>query len=233
MKKHVYEKPQKDFLLISILALLVVAFFVLGTVLSHGVRENRSADLPDSYDNLIGKLVINEIMTNNDGSYANEKGAACDFLEIYNGTAKTVNLDGYGLSDRKDRIKWAFSNTVLGPGEYIVVALTGKLEDGFNADFKLSSKGGENVILTNPRGKVIDAVETVALSKGQVMARDGSGQWVIYGYATPGQDNSREGLEKYIASLQAEGRKWSSMNCCPAITATSSMKTAGGKATLN
>ncbi len=206
MKKHVYEKPKMDFLLISILTFLVIAFFVLGAILSRGVEENKSSDLPDSYENLIGKLVINEIMTNNDGSYANEKGAACDFLEIYNGTAKAINLDGYGLSDRKDRIKWAFSNTTLQPGQYIVVALTGKLEDGFNADFKLSSKGGENVILTNPRGKVIDAVETVSLSKGQVMARDGNGQWVIYDFATPGQDNSREGLEKYIASLQADGQ---------------------------
>ncbi|MBQ6654562.1 MAG: lamin tail domain-containing protein [Erysipelotrichaceae bacterium] len=204
MKKNVDAKPKKDFLLIAILTLLVIAFYAAGMLFSRGVKDNSSAEFPDSYENLINKLVISEIMTNNDGSYANENGAACDFLEIYNGSSKPVNLDGYGLSDKKDRIKWAFSNTVLQPGQYIVVALTGKLEDGYNAAFKLSSKGGENVILTNARGKVIDAVDTLALSKGQVMARDGNGQWVVYDYATPGYPNSREGLQQYVASLQSQ-----------------------------
>ncbi|MBR5048077.1 MAG: lamin tail domain-containing protein [Erysipelotrichaceae bacterium] len=204
MKKTNDYRVKRDPMLVTILSLLIIVFFVVGSILTRSKGVSEVSELPDSYENLVGKLIISEVLTNNDGSYANEKGEACDFLEIYNGSSAAVNLDGYGLSDRTDRIKWAFSNTVIEPQQYLVVSLTGRLEDGFNADFRLSSKGGETVILTNARGKVIDAVETVSLSKGQVMARDGNGQWVTYDRATPGYPNSQEGLQQYVASLQSD-----------------------------
>ncbi len=68
----------------------------------------------------------------------------------------------------------------------------------------MSSRGGEEVILTNASAKVIDAVETVAMGKNQSMARDENGQWVVYDYATPGQENSETGLANYVASLTVE-----------------------------
>ena len=93
--------------------------------------------IPDDSPININKLVISELMSSNNGVYVNENGVMCDYLELYNGTSKTINLNGYGLSDRKDTIKWTFGDVKIEPGEYLVVSLTGKLEEGLNAAMKL------------------------------------------------------------------------------------------------
>jgi len=203
MKKSNIQKQKPNTLLILILTVIVVGFFALSLLLSDSSSKAIISELPDSYENLINKLVISEVMTKNTGVYVNENAEIADYVEIYNGTSKTINLDGYGLSDRKDKIKWAFSNVTIAPGEYLVVALTGKLEEGNNASFKLSAKGGENIILTNPSGKVIDALETVSLSSNQAMIRDNDGSWKVVECGTPGFENSQEGFNAYSQSLLA------------------------------
>ena len=52
----------------------------------------------ESGDVNISKLVINEIMSANKGTYADENGKIYDYIEIYNGNVKDINL--------KDRIHW-------------------------------------------------------------------------------------------------------------------------------
>ena len=43
-------------------------------------------------NNNISKLVINEIVTSNDGVYSSEDGSICDFIELYNGNNYDINL---------------------------------------------------------------------------------------------------------------------------------------------
>lgn len=45
-------------------------------------------------------------MSNNGGIYVNSNNQVTDYVELYNGTDKAIDLTGYGLSDRKDRVKW-------------------------------------------------------------------------------------------------------------------------------
>ena len=52
-----------------------------------------------------------------------------------------------------------------------------------------------------PNGKVIDAVETVAIDSNMVMARNTDGKWVIQSKPTPGFSNTVEGHAEFLASL--------------------------------
>ena len=202
MKSRVKQTEKFDGLFVTLTILVVVAAIVASTLFG-GASSIPVNNLPDDDDNNINKLVISEIMSSNGGVWVNEDNEVCDYLEIYNGTSKTVKLDGYGLSDRTDTVKWVFTDTTLQPGEYVVVGLTGRLQSGHNAPFRLSSKGGETIVLVNPSSKVIDAVETVALGKNQAMMRDRDGNWFVSDYGTPGFPNNENGLNSYYASLKS------------------------------
>ena len=47
-------------------------------------------------------IAINEIMSSNELTLADEDGEFNDWIEIYNYGNTTVNLSGYGLSDQTD-----------------------------------------------------------------------------------------------------------------------------------
>lgn len=46
-----------------------------------------------------GQLVINEVVTSNKTCLTDEILGTPDFVELYNGSSRTVRLKGYGLSD--------------------------------------------------------------------------------------------------------------------------------------
>lgn len=199
------QAPKKK---VDLLFIITIIAIVALSVVAAGIAKIEKpkivpTPLPTEETINVNKLVISEIMTNNGGVFINSENQATDYLELYNGTDKTINLKGYGLSDRTDAVKWVFSDYSLQPGEYVVVGLTGKLQAGMNAAFKLSSKGGETVMLVNPNSKVIDAIETVALNKNNAMMRDGNGAWFVSEYGTPGYPNTQNGLTSYYESLLA------------------------------
>ena len=202
-KKTINNKINIKFILITLLALiLLIVASLFFSKQSSGVDPS---DLPDDIDSKINKLVINEVMSSNSGVYVNSDGKPTDYIELYNGTSKTINLNGYGLSDRKDEIKWAFNDVSIEPGAYLVVSLDSENSSGtLNANFSLKAAGGENVILTNSSGKVIDAVQTIALEKNEVMCRNENGSWITTYDATPGFENSLTGKQEYITSLSSD-----------------------------
>jgi hypothetical protein len=70
---------------------------------------------------------INEVMTSNSGAIADSDGDTPDWIEFYNSAATSVNLTGYGLSDKKDDpFQWVFPNSIVNPGEYLLVFASGK-----------------------------------------------------------------------------------------------------------
>ncbi len=88
-------------------------------------------------------LVINEIMARNFSTLADEHGEYEDWIEIYNTTAEPIGLGGYYLSDRYgEPTQWAFPDTSLGAGGYLVVWCDGDtLQGAMHASFKLDGDG--------------------------------------------------------------------------------------------
>ena len=197
-------KSNIGFFVIAIM--LIVVLTLVNYLSDKKANYLDKVELTDGEVN-ISKLVINEVMTSNKGAYADQNGKIFDYLEIYNGNEKYINLKDYGLSDDKGKVKWVFPETIIGPKEYVVVFLSGTRSEGLYTNFKLKSSGGEVMTLFKPNGKVVDAVETVALDSNTVMARDLNGKWVVQTEATPGYSNTKEGRSEFLASLISDDEK--------------------------
>jgi hypothetical protein len=84
---------------------------------------------------LSATVLISEFMASNSTSLVDGDGETSDWIEIYNGTSSQVNLAGWHLTDDQDDLdKWAFPaspQSVLDPGEYLVVFASGQLTDNY------------------------------------------------------------------------------------------------------
>lgn len=189
------------FFIVSISMLVVITIFSL--IFGNNTNNLDKEDLNNENINING-LVLNEIMSSNNGVIVDEKGNLYDYVEIYNGSDKAISLRNYGLSDEGEGVKWTFPDIEIQSKGYIVVRLNGESNGGMSANFKLKSTGGEVVALFKPNGKVVDAVETVSVDSNNVIARNNDGDWVIFDQPTPGFDNTIDGHKKFVNSLVSE-----------------------------
>lgn len=106
-----------------------------------------------------GDLVINEFMASNDMIVADQDGEFDDWIELYNNTDSEISLKGYSLSDNPQEAgKWLFPDISLAAGSYLIIwADKDTLQEGLHANFKLSASG-EDLILSNASGIVVDQV---------------------------------------------------------------------------
>ena len=93
-------------------------------------------------------LLINEFLASND-TYPDEHGEFDDWVELYNPTPCTVNLNGiYITDDLTDPTKYQIElglDSLLAQGEYVIIWCDNDSEQGpFHTDFKLSA-GGEQL----------------------------------------------------------------------------------------
>ena len=108
-----------------------------------------------------GKLYITEIMTKNTYTIKDSDGNYSDYIEIYNGYGKDINLEGYHLSDSEfETSKWTFQDIEIKANSYLVVYATGKdkcdkEKNICHTNFKLSSKG-EVITLSDKNGNIIN-----------------------------------------------------------------------------
>ncbi len=101
-------------------------------------------------------LQISEFMAVNDIGLDDEDRDEADWIEIHNAGTRTVNLEGWYLTDTaKDLTKWRFPVVVLEPDSYLVVFASGKdrrdPEGELHTNFKLSG-AGEYLGLVRPDG---------------------------------------------------------------------------------
>lgn len=199
------KKFKKNIMFFIVSFTLLVIILLLTTIFRDGGSSLDKVDLNDDDVN-ISSLVINEVMSSNNGVLADKNGNLYDYVEIYNGGNKDINLESYGLSDESE-VKWVFPNVTIKSKEYLVVYLSGTKENGLYAPFKLKSSGGETLTLFKPNGKVVDAVKTVSVDSNIVMARDADGKWVLQSLATPGYANNLDGHKKFIESINSSDEK--------------------------
>jgi len=199
------ELLKKNVLLIIIgIAVVILLLFFNGLVINKKQKEESLQD----QDIEINKLVINEILTSNKGVFVDEFGDSYDYIELYNGTNKDINLLNYGLSDREDgKIKWLFPDVLIKSNSYLIINLSGEKKDGLYASFSLKEEGGELVTLKKPNGKVVDTVKTVELDNNFSMSRNYNGEWIVTDEITPGHENTEKGRnEIVVASIDLEDK---------------------------
>jgi hypothetical protein len=108
--------------------------------------------------NLYSQVLINEIMASNATSHADvDYGTYCDWIELYNTTGSTIDLGGYFLSDDSGNpFMWQFkAGSMIAANGYLLVYADDS-GNGLHTNFKLA-KEGEQVILVNKQGDIIDS----------------------------------------------------------------------------
>lgn len=104
-------------------------------------------------------LVINEFMASNSTSFADANGQYDDWIELYNNTTNPINMLGLYLSDDfSNPTKWAFPDTTIAAGAYMIVWADNDLtQAGLHCSFKLSATG-EELSLWDAAGNLIDSI---------------------------------------------------------------------------
>ena len=156
-------------------------------------------DMTDMSDSSVtgASVVINELMADNDNTFADPQGDYDDWLELHNLTHSPVMLTGMYLSDKEEEpTKWAFPESAEIPANgYLIVWLDEDGEDepaGLHANFKLS-KSGEIVMLvgTDAQGnQVLDSIVFGEQETDSAFGRlpNGTGEFQVV-QATPGTQN--------------------------------------------
>ena len=73
------------------------------------------------------QIFINEIMSSNGITIADEDGDFSDWIEIYNDESTAVDLSGYGLSDdASEPYKWIMPSLTIAPKDHLIIFASDK-----------------------------------------------------------------------------------------------------------
>ncbi|MDF7807747.1 lamin tail domain-containing protein [Pontiellaceae bacterium B12219] len=105
-------------------------------------------------------ILISEVMADNDKTLLDTYGSASDWIELYNNSESTVDLDGWYLTDDlSDLTQWSFPAITLAPKSFLIVFASDQDQSiagsELHTNFKLSA-GGETVALVHPDGTTIE-----------------------------------------------------------------------------
>lgn len=142
-------------------------------------------------------VFVSEVMSSSNLVKAFPEAAAADFIEIYNSSAQSWDLSGWGLSDNINWPgKWTFpQGTSISPGEYKVILCDKFMGSNTNvarlhASFGLKRAGGEMITLSDATGRVLDRLylpeSPTDVSYGRTL---GSNGFFYYDVPTPGAAN--------------------------------------------
>ena len=140
------------------------------------------------------QISINELSSKNDNVILDEFGASSDWIELYNSSNTTINLEGYYLSDEIDTpLKWTFPNLSIPPQSFLLIFASDLdlCQTWCHTNFKLSSDG-EALILSDETGMTIDQISFPALEADQSYGRieDGNPNWAFFNSPTPFASNN-------------------------------------------
>ena len=141
-------------------------------------------------------LVINELMASNHRTLEDpdEPGEHPDWIELYNGTAGTIDLGGMYLTDEFQNLtKWQVPAGVsIGPGQYLIFYADDDGTQGvYHTNFNLSINGEMVVLVDNDGKTIIDSIlfdeQLEDVSYGRFP--DGGDSWGFQN-STPGLPNN-------------------------------------------
>ena len=157
-------------------------------------------------------LRLNEFLAINDTQNSDEFGQYEDWVEIYNSGPETVSLNGLFLSDfQLNPAKWAFPDTSIAPGDFLVIWCDEDLEQGpLHASFKLSGNGEHLGIYSGHASgnQPIDTLnfppQTADVSMGREI--DGHEPWIYFTAPTPGYSNQQGSGVESVDDISASSK---------------------------
>ena len=156
-----------------------------------------------------GSIVINEVMADPITGIRDDDDELCDWVELYNTTARDIPLAGLGLSDNEGKpLKWRFpDDAVIQAHGYYIVFCTGKdrmdtVKKAPHTNFRISAER-ETIILTDSKGHVLDRVMIDNLPLDCSWGRNENGQMQVFQVPTPTLPNNQTGFNQMDFNLRA------------------------------
>lgn len=144
----------------------------------------------------MSKVYINEVVSNNK-SIIRDSGDYYDYIEIYNSSNESINLDGFYLSDDiNDLKKWQFNDIILKEDDYLLVFASGLdfCSSYCHTNFKLNDIG-ETIILSDNKGNILSKVDYPHLDRDIAYGYINN-EYKIMNEATPGYKNVNVEFQK-------------------------------------
>lgn len=149
------------------------------------------------------QVVINELMSSNSKILKDADGKFSDWIELYNQSDSSINLKGFGLSDKRNKLsKWRFPDINIHADSYLIIRASGKdkidKDSITHTNFKISSNG-EFLFLTSPDNIILDSIKTVIMTNNTSFGRSeiNREKWILFQTPTPGKPNiSLNALQK-------------------------------------
>jgi hypothetical protein len=154
-------------------------------------------------------VVLNEFMAGNQHAVRDPAGDADDWIEIYNYGSAPVDVGGFYLTDDfGNTTKWRFPTdkpsltTIPGRGFLIVWADQETGEGPLHANFQLSAAGEQIGLYSAPQA-LVDSVTFGAQEPDKSYGRlpDGTGNWQVLSYPSPGKPNNTVPAEVVINEI--------------------------------
>lgn len=155
-------------------------------------------------------LVINELMSSNDNFLFDEDGDDSDWIEIYNNSPNTLNLNNYYLSDKSDNLNlWAFPNIDILPFQFLLIFASGKNRaiagNELHTNFSIKANG-EDIFLTYNETLVYTCPAiSLTTNTSYGLSNDGVTPFVIFNTPTPGFSNNNSVALEVITFSHAGG----------------------------
>lgn len=139
-----------------------------------------------------GELVINEIVSANDGAAVDEIGETDDYIELVNPGEEPAYLQAFVVSDSSGKRVTLPAQTIPPAGVIVLWADDAPEQGKLHLPFKISS-GGDRVQLELLDGTMVDAVDVPALADNEAFSRapNATGDFGRCRFATPGRPNGQ------------------------------------------
>ncbi|AWW00564.1 CotH kinase family protein [Arcticibacterium luteifluviistationis] len=152
------------------------------------------------------KIYINEIMSSNGQTSVDDEGNSSDWIEIFNTTASSIDLEGYYFTDDpSDKTKFEIEESVIIPANSrLIFWANGKTNpEGTYLDLGLSSKGEHLALIAPDEVTIIDSVSFPALKTDISYGRrfDGDSIWRYFQPAS--FDNVNNPYQAFLGILEA------------------------------
>ena len=137
--------------------------------------------------------MVNEFLASSETCCGTELfGSGEDFVELYNHGSEPVNIYGWGFSDTDGTVATTAPDTVIQPGEFLVLWFTGDANGFPEIDSKLSSDG-ETIYAADSSGTAVFSLDFGVQDEDVSYGRypDGSDSWQQMN-PTPGVTNTNE-----------------------------------------
>jgi hypothetical protein len=148
---------------------------------------------------------VSEIVSSNISGIKDKGDDYSDWIEIHNLTNSTIDLGGYYLSDKTDNpLKWQFPTFLVEANGFVLVFASEKnsTETELHTNFKLSING-ENILLSNPDGIIVDQLDSIALRDDISYGyKSNEGFYKFFNGPTPGAENTTEAYSGFLTNPQ-------------------------------